>query len=238
MRILHNKKRRVLTHNPFSGAQGACLYVGPAGVDDPAEIEFGRLRAFHGQRVCDRANLFSQENIGLTSHVALVKTPTNALSYTLPAGYSSATFWVQLRPHAGGIELPTLYRPRRIVTNSSGQEVAALNGLGTVYQVQKLVAGGVRVKFGWLSFPLSLDPDSFVLSVVSGPTSPANVSTPFVAGGTQFSIDLLGLQHAGNYVLALSAARDGSPDFTINGSITFVPDADGPDVASISYEEV
>ncbi len=238
MRILHRRKRRVLTHNPFAGAQGACFYVGPAGVDDSTAIAFRRLRMGHGGRVCDASGYFSQENIGLTSHVAAVKTPTNEISYTLPAGYTDATFWVQVRPHDRGLELPTLFRPRRIVTDADGGEIAELTGLGTVYQVQKLVSGGVRVKWGWLSVPLSLEPDSFVLSVVGGPTAPSNVSTPFVAGGTQFSIDLLGLQHAGNYVLALSAARDGSPDFVIDGSIAFVPDGDGPDVASISFEEL
>jgi hypothetical protein len=237
MRTLHRRKRHVLTHNPFNGLQGACLYIGAAGVDDPSQIEFRHIRILTS-RICDTGALFSQENIGLTSHVELVKSPTTSMSVTLSGDYADATFWVQARPHKEGIELPTLWRSQRIVADGGGDLVNQICGLGVVYEVLKLVDGGMRVRFGWSPILGGLDPQTFVIHRVSGPTSPADVSIDFVANQFAYSIDVAGLQNAGAYVFRLSAARDDAPSVVIAATINFTADADGPDVGSLSYEEL
>jgi len=215
--------------NGFEGSLGVAMYVGAAGVDDPKQIEYRRIRTF-GSGVgwfvvsgdwAPGTNAFLGDVV-----VSRVTSPTETITYSLPAAYSGQTFWVQLRTYKDGIEHQTLWRPQRVTVDATPDSSDTIDGTGRITAIQKRDAGGLRVEFEYYAALTGIQPTEFELSRTAGPTSPTAVTVSYVAGTLQYTLDVASLQDAGAYTFALKA-KNGSTEKSL-GSISFTADATGP----------
>ena len=170
--------------------------------------------------------------------VAVVKSPTTDIAWTLPAEYLGATFWVQVRPHEGGLELDTIYRPRQVRANADGDLIEIVGGTAVITRVEQLDGGGARLWWDWYPAIGASQPAEFVWSgFAAGATTPAPVITPLEFGGVRYVADVLGMDDGATYTLTL-VGRAGVIELTL-GTLSFVPDATGPagDVIVSAREE-
>ena len=180
--------------NGLEGGLGVAMYLGAPGVDDQAQIEFRRVRTMTNNWfvVGDAWTPGTAPFLGDVV-AALVKSPTTQIALALDASYNETVFWVQLRTHQDGLENDTIWRPQRVSMDASGDLVPLLGGTGRITRCQKLDGGGVSVEFEFYPAPGAV-PETFELSVVSGPTSPAAVSVAYLAGVNRYSATMSSLQ--------------------------------------------
>lgn len=221
----------------FDGAEGVALYIGPIGVDDPQQIAYRHHRPIAsgdgGVSFIALGDWQPGTDLFLYDSVReLVKTPTDQIVDVLPAGYVSGVFWAQLRTHESGLELESGFGARRILLDVSGDGGMDLVGSISVSEIICLDAGGLRIKFWFTSEP-GLQPDEFVLTPTSGPTTPADV-TVLSLGDGQYSADVIGLTDGGVYGFTIRAQTTGGADTKDMATLTATADGSGPTAAVIT----
>lgn len=218
----------VPTKNRLEGGPGVSLYLGPAGTDDPDAIEYRRPRQInHGHHVLCVGDEWEMGGTNLL-HDAIVSQADCAdeeVLTTLPAAYTSATFWAQIRTHESGVENPSIYRPQRITVDGSQDGSDTIDGTVIVARLVKLDGGGLRVEFDWFASVTGVQPTSWILRRTAGPTSPSD-ATATLRGSIEQSITIESLQDAGAYTFALIATDD-TIEQTV-ATINYTADASGP----------
>lgn len=215
-------------NNRHDNVLGAALYVSAAGVDDPTAIRYRHGRPLSGHVIAAGVEWQPGTHFLHDACVAIIVSPTNEITYSLPAEYHGTTFWAQVRSHASGLENETLWRPQRITLDGGGDggSASTIDGTAIVLAVEKRDGGGLRVRFRYLSAETGLTPDTFTLSRTAGPTSPSDVSTSYQIGARDYTLDVESLTDAGAYTFALKATS-GAAESTLT-TIDFTADASGP----------
>lgn len=238
MRLFNSNTPVVPVRNRLEGGYGVALYLGPPGVDDPARINYRETRLLNASPfvvINDDWSPGGDYFIRETA-VAIVKSPTTAISVVLDAAYTSVTFWCQIRTHQDSIENETIWRPFRVTVDGSQTGSNTIDGTGLITGTVKLDGGGLRVQFLYLPATTGVQPTSFVLTRTSGPTSPADGTATYTPFKLDYTIDIPSLQDAGAYTFDLQAT-DGSAVATL-GTVAFTADATGPAaVQSLTAEE-
>ena len=227
MRLFGRRQNIIGLRNRFTGGPGVSLYLGPPGVDDASRITYRRRRFLNRQHFVGLdawtggGEFFLHDSI-----VAQVTCPTEEITYTLPAEYTSTTFWAQLRTFEGGLENPSIYGAQRISVDSDQEQSNTIDGSAFVTAIQKRDAGGLRVRFEWLPAITGIQPTQFTLTRTAGPTSPADVTVAVSSVPTAYQIDVASLTDAGAYTFNL-VAENGAVTKTL-AVVNFTADAAGP----------
>lgn len=168
--------------------------------------------------------------------------PTSAFSYAMSA---DTCYRVQVRTWRDDQENPHLELERVFDTDGSTEIADKIRGAGYLLTVSACQAGGAQFDFVWRNtLEDGLQPTEFALQVQSGPTSPAEVTTPFSARTRRYRLDVAGLTDAGAYVFHI-VARNGSTTQELDNAvdsgdpdIAITADASGPSaVTGLTYEE-
>lgn len=215
---------------------GVSLYVSAAGVDDQQQIQYRNFRPMCGHVLPSGASWDPAVNFLHDAAVSIAVSPTNEISYALPAAYNGTTFWAQVRTHSNGVENETLFRPQRITVDGSGNGSGTIDGAALILDTQKRDAGGMRVRFIYLPATTGLAPVTFTISRTAGPTSPADVSTSYIDGALEYSIDVDSLQDAGAYTFELKATNGAAEK--VLATVNFTADASGPGIVQGLATEV
>ena len=238
MRILQPGLPALFAHQPFSGGLGAALYIGYGDPDpgkDAIRYRHGRIPDGTDYLLADTDQKFplGNANVTKTEAIAFVKSPTKQFVANLPseALVDGMTIWFQVRTHQSNVENETIYRPRKIVIDSSFDGSGKIEGSGRLLKLEKRDAGGVRFRFVYSPSKDGLQPTQFVLNRTAGPTSPSPETVLFVKGKRQYEIDIAGLQDAGAYTFQITAENGAVSKLLVgnNGNdIDLTADADGP----------
>jgi hypothetical protein len=248
--IKHRRNRYLFSHRPFSsdpstagnsGTGGASLYVasGAAGSPPPA-INYRRFRLLRpGQQILALGNVVTGNK---TSRVATVTEPTSAFAYSMAV---DTAYRVQVRTWRDDQENPALDFEQVFDTDGSTDIATAIRGTGYLIAVSACQAGGARFDFAWNNIlEAGVQPTEFALQVQSGPSSPAEVTTPFSTAQRRYRLEVASLTDAGAYVFHI-VARNGATTQTLDNAsgsgdpdIAITADASGPSaVSSITTEE-
>lgn len=243
MRIVCEDHTICFAQRPFAGTLGASLYLGdgdPSADPGQTSIVYRRNLILDGvdQLVsCGVTLPLGASSVPKTPAVAQVASPTDELSYAIPAALHGRVVWAQVRTFAGDVENESIYRPRRIVLDGDGDLDDRILGAARVTELVALDGGGVLVRFTYDAARDGAQPTQFALVRTAGPTSPASGTTPFVSGGRRYEISIPSLQHAGSYTFKLRADAASSAADLVTG-ILFTADGAGPPaVSSLSVEE-
>lgn len=231
MRILQDDVALVLADRPFAGGLGAALYLGRGSA---SAIEYRRNRLLDG--ATSLVPLLSMYPLGAASvpktpAVDLVKSPTTALEATIPAGWLPGDVWANVRTHQADIENETIYHPRRLNADGSGDVVDAVLGTARVLGLDKRDAGGLRIRWIYAASVDGLQPEYFLCRKTAGPTTVASITTAAIDGGRDYAFELAGLQDGGVYTFAIDAVA-GTITTTLLTGIDFTADAAGPPAVS------
>ncbi|MFM9964422.1 MAG: hypothetical protein ACKV2Q_24735 [Planctomycetaceae bacterium] len=214
------------THNPFDGEQGRALYVSPAGEADGSAIDYRHLRGISpsSQLIGGAFPAIGDGPLGLDAHIALAKAD-DPLEWTLPAEYEDATFVINVRPHAAGLELPTLFG-FQVVETVAGLVSAGVIGTVIVISTTKLDGGGVRIAFRYFASVVGNQPESFDLRDLS--ESLATVTVP-AKTTHDYTVTITGLADATLYTFAIVAITAAGE--TELATLDVTGDDSGPDVS-------
>lgn len=234
MRLLCDDHDFIFDQRPFAGGRGASLYIGdgdPLADPGPGCIAYRRNTILDGADslvpYLDEVLDLGAASVPKTLAVAQVEEPVDELPYTIPAELFDRVVWAQVRTFQDHVENESIYRPRRIVLDGSGDVENRILGSAAVVQKLALDGGGLRVDFVWTSVRDGTQPIQFALVRTAGPTSPSTATVLAVAGQRNYSITITGLQNAGAYTFRLDAEAGLVADTLISG-ITFSADAAGP----------
>ncbi|NOX55582.1 MAG: fibronectin type III domain-containing protein [Planctomycetes bacterium] len=226
--VLHWSRHRIaFAHRPFAGGLGAALYVA-YGDTDPGQsnIVYRNTAAVRpGSRIARGGRVAAGTK---TTAAAIVKSPTNQFSYTLPANKIG---WFQVRTHDQDIENPVISGARRWQTDAQGSLLVNLTGDGSLLGIEKRDGGGFRFRFVWNQPSDGDAPVDFILRKTAGPTAVSDATTSYADGQRYYDVIVSGLQDGGAYTFTLSA-RNGSSEVLLQGNngtqIDVVADATGP----------
>ncbi|HTN02937.1 MAG TPA: hypothetical protein VL132_13715 [Planctomycetaceae bacterium] len=231
MRILQDDVALVLADRPFAGSLGAALYLGRGAA---TAIEYRRCRILDGATsLVPRLEMYplGEASVPKTPAVDLVKSPTTELQATIPADWLPGDVWANVRTHQADIENETIYHPRRLKADGTGDVVDAVLGTARVLGLDKRDAGGLRLRWVYAASRDGLQPDYFLLRRTAGPTAVASVTTSAIDGGRDYAFELAGLQDGGAYTFAIDAVA-GTITTTLLTGIAFTADAAGPPAVS------
>lgn len=216
------------THNPFDGEQGRSLYVSPAGESDGSAIDYRHLRGISpsSQLIGGAFPALGDGPLGLDAHVAIAKAD-DPLEWTLPVEYDDATFVINVRPHADGLELPTLFG-FQVVETVAGLVIDGVLGSVIVISTTKLDGGAVRIAFRYIANAVGNQPVTFDVRDVSLVPSLSTVTVPAITSH-DYAVTVTGLADATLYTLSIVAVTDGGE--TELATLDVTGDADGPDVS-------
>lgn len=223
-----------------SGTGGASLYVasGPAGSPPPA-IEFRRHRMLRpGHHILALGNVVTGNK---TTRVATVTEPISAFAF--PMALNTA-YRVQVRTWRDDQENPAVDFDQVFGTDAATEITTEIRGSGYLLTVAACESGGARFDFVWLNtLEAGTQPTEFALQVQTGPTSPAEVTTPFSSSQRRYRFDVAGLTDAGAYTFNI-VARNGATTKAIDNasasgdpSIAITADASGPSAVTLITTE-
>lgn len=223
----------IATRNRHEDGPNVSAYVSAPGVDDPARIEYRDLQLLPGSCGVGRQGWFAAggqwspggDYFCPPRGVAIDACSAESLTINLAPGYTSATFWMQLRVSEDSIENPQLYAPQRITVDGSQDETDTIDGTASITAVEKRDAAGLRVRFEYHAALTGIQPAEFVLSKTSGTGTIADVSVPLSAAPGPYTVDVSGLTDAGAYTFTLTA-KNGATEKLL-ATINFTADGDG-----------
>lgn len=225
MRLDHDGSPWCSTHNPFDDGPGRALYVSPAGESAGSDISYRNLRllALGPASVATDFPALGDGPLGLDAHVALAKSD-DPLDWTLPEDYAAETFVINVRPHADGLELPTLCG-WQLVRSDDGEAIAGVLGLVVAVTATKLDGGGVRIAFRYIANRAGHQPVTFELRDVGESLDTVSVSAN---SSHDYAVSVFGLDDASNYTFDIVAVTaDGETQLA---AVTVTGDDAGPDV--------
>jgi len=188
-----------LTNRPFQGTKGAKLYGGLGG---PENIQYRPNKIYDGRR------LPMQPSSSNDASLATVVSPTNQFVVALPvAWYGRSDIWLQVRTFAGDYENETIYRPRNLSLNGSGNLVGIVSGTAVILGVDVGVSGSASIRFAWTPDLNCATLTAFAAVWLSGPTVLGTLAQS-MAGSRHQEFALTGLA-VGTYSFRLEA-RAGS----------------------------
>lgn len=233
MRCFNPRAKIVPTTSAFEGGVGAALYVGPPDVEDAGAINYSNQRTLVGHLIPlgDWPGDYLQHDAA----VGVVKSPGESIDWTLPDAYLGTTFWVNVRPHENGLELPTLSGAQRVVADDEGVIVPAIGGTGVVVHVVQLDGGGVLVDVEWYRGETGSNPTELALESTSGPTS-ASVSVDYDPRQIRYALQIDGLDPDAAYEFDV-IARNADASLTF-GTVEITTDGTGPDPVTALTAEV
>lgn len=225
MRII-NCQDLVFIHRPFAGSLGASLYVGAGEVS----INYRRNRILDGAD--SLLVITGVTNLGAASFpksqaVGKVTSPTAAINYTLPAGLLNTEVWGQVRTFANDYENETVFRPRRLTTDGSGNPVGQILGRAKLIEAHVRDSGGMRLRFNWIPNRDGVQPATFSVVKTAGGGTVPTVTVSAVTGQREYSISVPSLSDGVTYTFALHAAN-GLVSATLLSGISFTAVASGP----------
>lgn len=225
----------------FEGAAGAALYLSPPGAESAEGIVFDRFRPLGDRWLVVDPDYLPGEYLLSDASVALVKGDTE-IEYSLPDEYLDSSFFCQVRPHENGLELDTIYRPRRMTVDEDGEPVGTIEGRAVITAIEQLAGGGIRVRFEYYPGRDGVQPTEFALVCTDGPTTPDEATVERSPADvaeilpTRYSLEVAELEDGEEYEFELRGRAEGVE--TVLGTVEFVPDASGPTLSiSISAEE-
>ncbi len=231
MRLLQDDVPLILINRPFAGGLGAALYLGQGSA---TAIEYRRNRLLDGATsLVPRLTMYrlGEASVSKTPAVDLVKSPATELQATIPAGWLPGDVWANVRTHQADIENETIYHPRRLNADGSGDVVDAVLGTARVLGLDKRDAGGLRIRWVYAASVDGLQPDYFLCRKTAGPTTVVSITTDALDGGRDYAFELSGLQDGGAYTFAIDAVA-GTVTTTLLTGIAFTADAAGPPAVS------
>lgn len=234
MRLDHDSPW-LTTHNPFDGEAGRALYVSPAGVTDSAEIVYRNLRMLSDgpASVCDEFPALGDGPLGLDAHVALAK-GADPLTWSLPTGYLTTSFVVNVRPHESGLELDML-SGSQILQTDGGAAAAGVLGTVRVLETTKLDGGGLRVWFRYYATAEGPQPTTFEIRDDAVSPTITTVSTA-ATRDHDYYVELAGLSNGTSYTFAVVALVDSAE--TELATFTVTGDNAGPNVSLTLTAEI
>ena len=193
--MLFQRNRSIcLTNRPFQGS-GAKLY---GGMGSPASIRY------RPQKILDPRHLPINPTTVNDVSLATVASPGTALTCNLPtAWWNRSDIWLQVRTFATDLENETLFEPRNVSLDASGNLIATIDGAFRLLPAAPVSGGATSVRFTWKPALSCYSPISFVLVRVSGPSSIATITVSPVGRRVQ-SIPVSSLV-PGTYVFRLEA---------------------------------
>ena len=232
-----------LYDRPYAGALGVSLYAAPVDpvVDPgPRAIEYRRCRILDGADTVlagvDGVFALGADSVPKSPRLTSVVQPTAEVIYPIPAEWADQAVWVQLRTYAQDYENETIYRPRKIVLDSGGEDVTPVLATATVISLSKRDGGGLLVQFAYNASRDSATPTEFVLTKITGAGAITPGTVAYVAEQRIYEVAVVGLTDAVAYTFTLSAeTASGSTDL-ITG-IAFTGDAAGPPAVTVTVEE-
>lgn len=224
--MLFQRNRLIcLTNRPFQGS-GAKLY---GGMGSPASIPY------RPQKILDPRHLPINPTTVNDVSLATVASPGAALTCNLPpAWWNRSDIWLQVRTFSGDLENETLFEPRNVSLDASGNLIATIDGAFRLLPAAPVSGGSTWIRFMWVSALSCAAPLSLALVCVSGPTSISTIVVP-PAGRRLQEIPVSGLV-PGTYVFRLEA-RSGSVVNVLKSSISLVVSAAPSSTASLVVTE-
>lgn len=176
--------------------------------------------------------------VAKTSRRAKLDSPDDEFAYTVPAEFASQTVRFDVRQFKDDVENESDNVGTAGVTFDSGlDDDTGIIGLATLLAVEQRAGGVCRIRFAYDASPSGLQPDSFTASATAGPTSPAGVNEPYVAGVRVYEIDTPPLSDTAPYTYRIMAAHNATFNlaFILTG-INVTADASGPDAPTGTAE--
>lgn len=231
---------------PFAG-DGASLYVSAA--DTPA-IVYRKMRVVGRGRRRGRSGWIkgtggvfdiAAASVLKTNRVANVASPdtfTDANVWAIPSSMwadpgETVTYYADVRIHADDVEnIISNYSTFEFTIDENGDIVANIKGTATLIETEVRAGGVVRFRFRYDPALDGVQPNQFTLSRTAGPSSPADVSIPYVAGGGDdyyLEIDSLALSDASPYTFDIIAEDTiTAATLVVIADIQVTADATGP----------
>ena len=161
----------LLQDAPYAGSLGAALYLAAVDPDsdaDPSVIEYRRCRTFDGADgfISGVDGMFDlgASSVPKSPAVAFIDSPDDEFRYSIPVDWHGKTIWAQVRTHAADYENETLYRPRKITLDGSGDDDTPVYGTATILAAEKRDDGGLRVRFSFTASRTGATPTAFTLT--------------------------------------------------------------------------
>jgi hypothetical protein len=194
--VLIARNRQIcLTNRPFQGTKGAKLYGGLGG---PENIQYRQNKIFDGRHL--PLNPIDSNDTSL----ATVVSPTNQFVVALPAAWwGHDDIWLQVRTFEADYENETIYRPRNLSLDGSGNTVAIVSGTSLILGVDVGLSGTATIRFVWTPDLNCAALTAFAAVWLSGPTVLGTL-TQGVAGSRNQAFELTGLA-VGTYSFRLEA---------------------------------
>jgi hypothetical protein len=210
MLIVAAGSMNLINNRPFQGATDqAKVYAGLGSSD---------LIRYRPNQVFDGNNIPINYQALNDVSVATETNPDDLFMFVAPVEwYSRDDIWLQVRTSANDYENETLYRPRRIALDGSGNLVRTISGTYVLLGVDPGDAGSPSIRFMWTSDRSSLAVLEFQAVYVSGTSNFGTVTVPIVRGRVQ-RLELSGLA-TGSYSCTLKA-KNSSVLLTL-GTVTF-----------------
>lgn len=232
-----------LYDRPYAGTLGVSLYAAaldPLTDPGPRSIEYRRCRILDGSDsvIAGVEGVFAlgADSVPKSPRLASVTQPTDEISYPIPAEWQDQTVWAQLRPYAQDYENETIYRPRRIVLDSNGDDASPVLATATVLKTEKRDGGGMLVRFTYNASRDSATPLQFVLTKATGTGTITPGTVAYAADQRIYEIEVTGLTNAVAYTFTLSAETAvGSTDLVTG--MAFTGDSAGPPAVTVTVEE-
>jgi hypothetical protein len=230
MRLVPRKSTR--SNQPFSG-KGASLYIGSGSPDPgPASIVYRNMRAWPqgGHFTAMGGSKIGGTNTLKTARVGSVNDPTAAFAYALPVALASKTVYAQVRTFFNDVENETILSPVRVDLDGSRNDASTINGTAILLSPILNDGGIVTIRFKYQIALTGVQPALFRIHRTAGPSSPADVTTPFVAAGI-YEIQTPALVDVGPYTYQITA-ENGATVVTLLSGISVQADATGPTIAT------
>jgi hypothetical protein len=231
LRIFPRTRNACFFHRPFEGNTiGAALYASAPG---SSTVVYRNRRAFapRGPFIgIGSAFPLGGTHVQKTAALAFATSP-GQISITPPTGWQNETVYLNVRTHECDCENEQIAGARQFSFNGSGVIDNAILGTANLILSQKQDAGGWLFSFTYLPSSDGAQPTQFNLIRTAGPTTPATVSTNYVAGQRTFSLAVAGLTNAGAYTFKIQAQNGATTKDLLTG-LAIMADSAGPPAVS------
>lgn len=205
-------------------------------VDRVSSLPHSRWGCWNDRRHRRRLQRIRGNGLPKSPAIAFVDSPTAEIRYPIPVEWHGKTIWAQVRTHAQDYENETLYRPRQITLDGSGDDDTPVYGTATILAAEKHNDGGLRVRFSFTASRTGATPTAFTLTKATGTRTIAPGSVDYVADGRTYEVDVAGLTDAEAYTFTLSATHAGGS--TDLATVAFTGDSSGPPAVIAAAVEI
>jgi|GEM_PF-3682263 len=221
----------VFNHHPFTGS-GTSLYVSQS-----STIQYRNLRVIPRHKNKRRRNIIVKgsggnhdiaNSITKTGRKTSVFDPTTSIPWSIPSSFWNGDVWFDIRRFENNVESEVSnYRTEKINLDVNGNTNNKIEGTGNVFDRQIRAAGIVRILFRYNASRSGIQPTQFRITRTAGPSSPVDVTVPFVSGKETYAINTPTLLDSSAYTYSL-IAENGAVTKNLVVGLSVQADATGP----------